>query len=70
MPLHSDRRGTQQWAKKGPLQRGCLGKPAGQRRTACTGHQPGPRAAPSRRTSQDNHDASTYPHQALSQTGP
>jgi hypothetical protein len=37
---HSDRRETQQSAKRGPPLRGCRRKPLGRRRIAWTGYQP------------------------------
>ena len=55
MPVHSDRRETQQSAKRGPPLRGCRRKPLGQRRLAWTGNQPALHKAPCREASCGNH---------------
>ena len=74
MPSHSDRRETQQSAKRGPPlpegqfilsgwlasqpKGGCPWKPLGQRRVAGTGNQPALHDAPCREASSGNHGGS------------
>ena len=65
MPLHRDRRTTQQSGKSGPPLRGRPEKPAGLRRGACTGHQPALRPAPRQRTSPVDHGAAIWSQGAL-----
>ncbi len=56
MQMYSDRRMTQQSAKRGPPRRGHPEKPAGVRRKISTGNQPARHLAPTRRASPDDHD--------------